>query len=914
MPDRRWPAKRDIDGVKQYSIRPDQTAPLSAWAALIPDHDEPSVHRPRLCALLDRAQRLAVVKAPVGFGKSVLVAQWVMRRSIGPHRVVLVSGNDVGGSTSSQRFEGAAGIEFLGHSLGRLTEPLLLVVDAFERLSGTGIARELTDLVRRSDLVSVVVAGRSTGGLEKKPDVGFVPTVLTEYDMVFSPAETALIVGGIAPDLPDSDLFECHKQLRGWPLAVKELAHLLTEIGPPEDLESMCAIALTRASRVLSAEIGDEGFAKAGPLSLTKKFDLDLASNLLVTSSGSLERRMSPVPNADALIGRFEHNGLVHRSVIPAEHSLWWSPILREVVAQEFTRRHPERVCGLEEALADWYVSSGDPRNALLHAANARRWDMVVGLLDAHPMLLVNALDGDLARAVAAAPAELMLSASVAPIARALVLELPLDARTTHRTEPLTGGELYAVSSGPNVRHEIEKQLLMLSLFRRRGLFEQAAVSCTNVKALMSSAIVSRTEEVASLQSSALLQSAMLHELVGDSQVACLELKQAHSRSTVSDAPFSGADAAGRLAMSQAMLGDHRRAEAWRGRATETDGWATGLNRYLKGPVAIADALVSVRALDSERCEAALLAMDDNGDALEYDELWPFVAYCRAAHGLLWGDRLSSLDQLEASWVPIDLLTSALANGGVAGPLLAAARAELFMALGRGNDARAVLDSCSRDHPLLRVARARFALLSGANESAIALTNAVTDHVPGGDGAPVSERPGSTASSLLQRLESMVIQVVARNRIGMRDAACDLLRRAVNQAEQLGLLLPFVGVPRAELDEVAGSVPSASELLRSAPLAHFGDIYPPTVGLVTLTEREKSILVGLVAGMDLRRIASSGYVSINTIKTQLRVLYRKLNVTSREQALLAATELHLLPICIATQHEEPGVNVHADAT
>jgi LuxR family transcriptional regulator, maltose regulon positive regulatory protein len=914
MPDRKWPATEDLQGAEQYSIRADQAAPLSAWAALIPEHDEPSVHRPRLCNLLDRAQRLAVVDAPVGFGKSVLVAQWVMRRSIGPHRVIFVSGNDVGAAISGHGLEGCGEIESLGISLGRLKEPLLLVVDAFERLSGTGIAHDLTDLMRGNDLLSVVVAGRSTGGLETMSDVGFAPTLLTERDMVFSQAETALILGRIAPDLADSDLGECHKRLRGWPLAVKELAHLLSEVGLPKDPESMCAIALARACRVLSAEIGDEGFAKAGPLSLAEKFDLDLASNLLEISSESLERRMSPVPDPDTLIARFEDNGLVKRSAIPAERSLWWSPLLRDVVAQEFSRRHPERVGGLEEALATWYVASGEPINALLHAANARKWDMVVGLLDSHPMLLMYALGGDLARAVAAAPVELMLSASVAPITRALVLELPLDARTAYRTEPLTGGELYAISSGPSVRHEIERQLLMLSLFRRRGLFEQATVSCTNVKALMSSAMASRTEEVASLQSSALVQSAMLHELMGDSQVACLELKQAHSRSTVSDVPFSAVDAAGRLAMSQAMLGDHRGAEAWRRRAIETNGWAAGLDRYLKGPITIADALVSARALDSERCDAALLAMDDSGDAFEYDELWPFVAYCRAVHGLLWGDRLNSLDQLEASWVPIDLLTSALANGGVAGPLIAAARAELFMALGRGNDARAVLDSCSRDHPMVRVAKARFALLSGANESAITLTNAVTDHARRGDGAFESERAGIAASSPLQRLESMVIQVVARNRIGMRDAACDLLRRAVNQAEQLGLLLPFIGVPRAELDEIATSVPSAFELLGSEPLSHFGDIYPPTVGLVTLTEREKSILIGLVAGMDLRRIASSGYVSINTIKTQLRVLYRKLNVTSREQALLVATELRLLPVYIATQHEESGVNVRADAT
>ncbi len=697
MPDRHLPATQDLEGSRQYSARADRGSPLSAWAALIPEHDEPSVHRPRLCALLDRSERLAVVRAPVGFGKSVLVTQWVMRRSIGPHRVVLVNGNDVGvsgvgafwsgvcaamgaalnASEPSRGYhgrDGTGGIELLANALRRLEQPFLLVIDAFEKLSGTQVIAELDDLMSESELLSVVVAGRSTGGIETISDPGFAPTLLTEQDMVFTPDESSLILSRVAPDLSNADLADCCRHLRGWPLAVKELARLLCEVGPTRDLESMSAIALTRASRILSSEIGDEGFTKAGPLSLTEKFDLELASNLLMTSRGSAERRMASLPDTEVLIARFERNGLVRGSGDLSDLGVWWSPVLRHVIAGEFTRRRPERISDLEEALAKWYESTGEPRNALLHAANARRWDMLVRLLDAHPTLLMYALSGNLAKAVAAAPTELMLSASVAPIARALALELPVDPRTDYRREPFTGGEVHAISRSAEARHEIEKQLLMLSLFRRRGLFEQASVFCSNVKALMASTMASRTEEVAGLQSSAMVQSAMLHELVGDSRLACLELKEAHSRSPVSDAAFTGIDAAGRLAMSQAMLGDHRRAGAWLGRAEPADGLPTEVRRYLKGPVAVAEALVSVRALDSRRCDAALLAMDECGDAVEYDELWPFVAYCKALHALVWGDRLNALDQLEASWVPHDLYMSAFANGGVAGPLLTAAR------------------------------------------------------------------------------------------------------------------------------------------------------------------------------------------------------------------------------------------------
>src|SRR5580698_757676 len=99
MPNNNLTATRGLEEpAGKASMRAEHGSPLSAWAALIPEHGEPSLHRPRLCAGLDRARRLAVVRAPVGFGKSVLVTQWVMRRSTGPHRVVLVNGNDIGRS------------------------------------------------------------------------------------------------------------------------------------------------------------------------------------------------------------------------------------------------------------------------------------------------------------------------------------------------------------------------------------------------------------------------------------------------------------------------------------------------------------------------------------------------------------------------------------------------------------------------------------------------------------------------------------------------------------------------------------------------------------------------------------------------------------------------------------------------
>ncbi|MCW2881092.1 MAG: putative LuxR family transcriptional regulator [Sphaerisporangium sp.] len=69
----------------------------------------------------------------------------------------------------------------------------------------------------------------------------------------------------------------------------------------------------------------------------------------------------------------------------------------------------------------------------------------------------------------------------------------------------------------------------------------------------------------------------------------------------------------------------------------------------------------------------------------------------------------------------------------------------------------------------------------------------------------------------------------------------------------------------------------------------------PVVVLVEqLTEREIAVLRYLPANMSQRDIASELYVTLNTVKTHCRAIYRKLGVGDRKAAVQAARDLHLL--------------------
>jgi LuxR family maltose regulon positive regulatory protein len=61
-----------------------------------------------------------------------------------------------------------------------------------------------------------------------------------------------------------------------------------------------------------------------------------------------------------------------------------------------------------------------------------------------------------------------------------------------------------------------------------------------------------------------------------------------------------------------------------------------------------------------------------------------------------------------------------------------------------------------------------------------------------------------------------------------------------------------------------------------------------------LSERELAVLRRLPSSLSNQEIARLLYVSLNTVKTQIRSIYRKLGVNSRHEAIERARQLGLL--------------------
>jgi LuxR family maltose regulon positive regulatory protein len=131
-----------------------------------------------------------------------------------------------------------------------------------------------------------------------------------------------------------------------------------------------------------------------------------------------------------------------------------------------------------------------------------------------------------------------------------------------------------------------------------------------------------------------------------------------------------------------------------------------------------------------------------------------------------------------------------------------------------------------------------------------------------------------------------------------KDAAAKSVAQAADLAADHGLLRSVAaeGPAVLELAELAAwRVPDAwLARLRRAVVSGPAPTTAATRLVEPLTERERDVLRLLPSRLTLREIAGELFVSQNTLKFHLRVIYRKLGANSRAEAVASARALRLL--------------------
>jgi LuxR family maltose regulon positive regulatory protein len=160
--------------------------------------------------------------------------------------------------------------------------------------------------------------------------------------------------------------------------------------------------------------------------------------------------------------------------------------------------------------------------------------------------------------------------------------------------------------------------------------------------------------------------------------------------------------------------------------------------------------------------------------------------------------------------------------------------------------------------------------------------------------------PGDQATSVGAELRRLTLTARALIRLGDERHALATLRRALELGRPGRYVTAFVDdapelVPL--LHRMAGPFPDGyvADVIDHAEQAHgeAGTAHP-AAAVEPLSEREHEILTHLPSHRSQGQIAAEMYVSINTVKTHIRAVYRKLGVSSRSAAVAVARAQKLI--------------------
>lgn len=145
----------------------------------------------------------------------------------------------------------------------------------------------------------------------------------------------------------------------------------------------------------------------------------------------------------------------------------------------------------------------------------------------------------------------------------------------------------------------------------------------------------------------------------------------------------------------------------------------------------------------------------------------------------------------------------------------------------------------------------------------------------------------STAPRL--RAAALLITAASRFRLGRSGSGVELFRQAHALVEHESLLLTFLVIDSADLVELARL---SERRLRASVLRAIDERRESTrPSIPPLTRREQQVLALLASDMSNTEIAESLFVTMNTLKSTLRHVYRKLGVHDRQKASDIAHQL-----------------------
>jgi LuxR family transcriptional regulator, maltose regulon positive regulatory protein len=824
---------------------------------------EALVRRPRLDSLLaDRVRRqVTLISAPPGSGKTTLVTAWLAsrrRRDVmltvdardnerdqlaGVIVAALVDRGAVATEEIDATLPGTTLLDAAFTQLEQGAGKRVLVLDDLQELTSRHALRTLAYLVERAPAaLDVVLCSRAD------PPIRLTRIRLEDRlaeirndSLAFDLPETSALLTAHGLTLTRPQVQALWRRTEGWVAGLRLAACALQGEADPAEFVQSAAGTETAIADYLLKEL------------LTRQDEAIQRFMLRTSVVGRLTPDLAEVltddPAVSKRLGELERNGVF---LAELEDRTWfrYHSLFATLLEARLRQQHRDLADELHRRATAWFIANDMPGEAEVHARAAGDWPMVGRL--AAERWVARALDGAEtndgllagipARAVAANESLTILAGAEACSRRD---RSAADAHWAALDKPATDPASGPTPTDPMIGvPPLARPLLGVSYARAFGADPRARAAIADLRSADDDAMTARLAE---------LRTVGLDLDEGRIERA---RRQAAALALAADSTWVGMEALALLALADAVEGDLATAALHGDRVLNEPSPASGVALHA-ATLALAlrhaqrgehrhavEALSAVRAPAS--ADRAILGVDGALRAVLRTPGTPFVGLegDDAEHRLVMR-ALVALGVLEA----LDSTGRVRATGG---PL------EEAVLLGRQ----------------------RWRAGSGAG-----VVSVLSNH----------QRRGSRRChprTLIERSGLLALGAADRGDWGATLAA---LRDALVATEKTGIWAPLLVLApdltdllETRADELGPHQGLALELVDRARTS------PAPAYMEPLTERETSVLCHLPTLMSNHEIADVMHVSVNTVKTHLKSLYRKLGVASRREAVLRGRALELL--------------------
>ncbi|WP_231868959.1 LuxR C-terminal-related transcriptional regulator [Rhodococcus opacus] len=858
-----------------------------------------TVTRTRLHTLLtealtseDHPYPVALVCAPAGSGKTQLAADWardVLAGADAPtiawitieerhndlgviHRAILRALNEAGNPRLRELCDrldadspdlGAR----LSAQLNELGENIWLVIDDAHLLRDTDILNDLESFMRwQPPMLRTIICGRFEPplALQRLRLDGKLFTV-TARDLAFTADEAAAMLTEHGVRLDPGDLDALMDRTEGWAAGIRLAGMSLEGHTDPSRLiaefsGTRRAVADYLIEEVLAGQT-DEMREFLLRTSVPESFTTEFAE--VLTGCTDAHDKVDWLEHHNFLISRIDESPTHYR----------YHPLLRSYLRAEISRIGHVEVEHLELTAAHWHAEFGDSLVALEHAVNSGDHDVIVALLSQSSLSLIvgghgEALDRLLTRAPRTAqehPSARLIRAAAALAAGNLpVARSTLDILDRTKAGTVIGGT------------DSRRHLLL-----RESLRVQTAIQTGDIGAALTRlrSVGPESTGESDLDAFVLLQEGRALLFLGRSEESEHVLGEALAHARLADASLTVMYCLGTLAALAMSRGEVVRAAAFVSESLMIGAEQSATSDPTFHLVRLVDSWCRYIRLDEDAASIAA----ESADVLHRvnAETAAFADGAAVLFGLDGSDRRHSAVTTLHTHSPVS--STMPVPPGIRAVLLPAIQyayltagevgwahelaADAKTLLGPTGDT-AVLDAIVHLHAH-RLDQARKTLqpvLEGALVCA-AGTNLIAAWLVDTAIALARKHDSRAHSALTEALRLAEPDSLLRPFHDCGPQVRDLLVRSTGR---FGVLEPFAETLRASFPR---SESAASDML---------------------TPRELELLVELPSWRTAEQIAADLCVSVNTVKTHLRGIYRKLGVTSRRDAIAAAQHNGLL--------------------